>query len=307
VAEDIVVVAPDGLDTATVHGDRQSARGFAQRTRTEVGGSRHPASPHERFWSYRRAYLRCDRFLGVVALGSLVFMDWWETFFDEDYVEAWTAAESFQRTADQAEAIERLLDPSPGAEILDVPCGFGRIAKPLHDRGYRVMGIDASDAQLRLAQERNPGPTYLHRDMRRPPVGPYDAVINFFSSFGYFEERSDDIAALEAWFRVLRHGGVLLMELMHRDGVAHLYDPDDKPVEHGRIREAGRTDWITGVRDATVTYGSISKSFRIRLYTATELVGELKRIGFSTVEVWGDLDGVTPLSPATRLVIRATR
>lgn len=242
-----------------------------------------------------------------MALGSLVFMDWWETFFDEDYVEAWTAAESFERTADQAEAIERILDAPPGAQILDVPCGFGRIAKPLHDRGYRVTGIDASATQLRLAHERNPGPRYLQRDMRRPPAGPYDAVINFFSSFGYFEERSDDIAALEAWFRVLRDSGVLLMELMHRDRVAHLYDPDNKPVEHGSIREEGCTEWVTGVRDATVTYGSVSKSFRIRLYTATELVGELKGIGFSTVEVWGDLDGVTPLSPATRMVIRAIR
>jgi SAM-dependent methyltransferase len=143
--------------------------------------------------------------------------------------------------------------------------------------------------------------------MRRPPAGPYDAVLNFFSSFGYFEERSDDIAALEAWFRVLRPGGVLLMELMHRDRVAHLYDPDDKPVEHGPTREAGHTEWVTGVRDATVTYGSVSKSFRIRLYTATELVGELKRIGLSAVEVWGDLDGVTPLSPATHMVVRATK
>jgi SAM-dependent methyltransferase len=234
-------------------------------------------------------------------------MDWWETFFDEDYVQAWTAAGSFERTADQAEAIERLLGASPGAEILDVACGFGRIAKPLHDRGYRVTAIDASTTQLRLAQERNPGPRYLQRDMRRPPAGPYDAVVNFFSSFGYLAERSDDIAALEAWFRVLRSGGVLLMELMHRDRVAHLYGPDDKPVDHGPTRETGRTNWVTGVREATVTYRNVSKAFRVRLYTATELAGELDRIGFSTVDVWGDLDGVTPLSPATRLVIRATR
>jgi SAM-dependent methyltransferase len=234
-------------------------------------------------------------------------MDWWETFFDDDYVEAWTASGSFERTAEQADAIERLVGARPRAEILDVACGFGRIAKALHDRGYRVTGIDASAAQLRLAQERNPGPRYVQCDMRQPPAGPYDVVINFFSSFGYFKERSDDIAALEAWFHVLRHGGVLLMELTDRDRVAHLYGPDDKPVDHGPVRETGHTDWVTGIRTATLTYGGISKAFRVRLYTATELVGELNRIGFSTVDVSGDLDGVTPLSPATRLVIRATR
>lgn len=237
---------------------------------------------------------------------SFAFMDWWEAFFDEDYVEAWAAAGLFETTAEQAGAIERLVGSPPGGEILDVACGFGRIAKPLHDGGYRVTGIDISATQLRLAQERNPGPRYLQRDMRRPPPGPYDVVLNVFSSFGYFEERGDDIAALGAWFDVLRPGGVMLIDLMHRDRVAYLY-PDETPMEQGPVRETGHTNWVTGVRTATMTYRGISKTFRVRLYTATELVGELGRIGFSTVDVWGDFDGVTPLSPTTRLVIRATK
>lgn len=232
---------------------------------------------------------------------------WWETFFDDDYVTIWSAAASFERTAEDAEGIEHLLQGVTGGQVLDVACGFGRIAGPLHQRGFQVTGIDASADQLRLARHRNPGPTYLQHDMREPPAGPYDAVLNVYSSFGYFADRSDDIAALHAWYAVLRPGGVLLMDLFHRDAAAHAFGGGDAVIERGPTRETGVTDWVTGYRTATITYGDISKTFRVRLYTPTELVDELQAVRFTTVDVYGDLRGTTRVSPATRLVIRATK
>ena len=121
---------------------------------------------------------------------------WWETFFDDDYVTVWSAAGSFERTTEHTDGIEHLLQGASGNQVLDVACGFGRIAGQLQQRGYEVTGIDLSADQLHLAGQRNPGPTYLQRDMREPPAGPYDAVLNVYSSFGYFADRSDDIAAL---------------------------------------------------------------------------------------------------------------
>lgn len=234
-------------------------------------------------------------------------MPWWDSMFDEEYVEAWTAAGFFDRSVEQADAIANLLGLSVGAALLDVGCGFGRIAGPLQDRGYEVTGIDISQVQLRLAEERNPGPRYVQGDMREPPSRPYDAVVNVFSSFGYFEHRQEDLTALTAWFQALRPGGVLLMELMHRDRLAWTYGQDEAPMTQGPVRETGVTDWIAGTRSATVSYGEVSKTFHVRLYTATELVRELEAVGFAHIEVWGDLDGTTSLSPETRLVIRAIK
>ena len=62
-------------------------------------------------------------------------MAWWEDFFDADYVEAWTAAGSFDNTAEEVDALEKLLGLGPGASVLDLGCGFGRIAGPLRERG----------------------------------------------------------------------------------------------------------------------------------------------------------------------------
>ena len=121
-----------------------------------------------------------------------------------------------------------------------------------------------------MAEDRGPGPIYVEADMRRPPTGPFDAAINLFSSFGYFDDPREDTAALTAWSRCLRPGGVLLMELMHRDRLAYWHgQPRD---EQGGPVEVGYTDWVTGIRTATMTYGSIVKTSRFRAYTATELL-----------------------------------
>jgi SAM-dependent methyltransferase len=231
-------------------------------------------------------------------------MEWWEDFFDEDYIQAWEAAGGFSETDRLVAGVEAMLRLPDGAEILDVGCGFGRVAGPLAARGYRVTGIDFSPTQLRLAEQKNPGPRYIEADMRRPPPGPYDAVINLFSSFGYFEDPREDAAALAAWAGCLRPGGVLVMELMHRDRVAHLYGG---PIEHpAGVSEEGHTDWVTGLRVSTVRYRAIAKTFQVRLYTATELVRMLHEAGFQHVEASGALDG-GEVTPESRLALRALK
>lgn len=151
---------------------------------------------------------------------------WWRTFFDDAYVDAWAADGAFESTDEVAAQLIDFLDLPSRARVLDIPCGFGRFSQPLHDAGYDVVGVDGSDDQIRLAQQRHPGPTYLVGDMREPPSGPFDAVLNLYSSFGYFDDPADDIRCLSAWYEVLRPGGMLVLETMHRDRLAWLWGQD---------------------------------------------------------------------------------
>lgn len=228
---------------------------------------------------------------------------WWSEFFDDAYIEVWTEQGAFEATAQNVEQLIDLLGLPAGAHVLDIPCGFGRFAQALHDAGYRVTGVDLSPVQIRHAEQDHPGPDYRIGDMREPPAGPYDAVVNLFSSFGYFDSRDDDLRCLRAWFDVLRPGGQLVMELMHRDRMAQAFDPDDKSVSD---IETGVTDWATGVRTSQVSFGEETREFRFRLYTATELIAALKDVGFVEVEAHGDLGGA-PLDPTTRMVLHAAR
>lgn len=139
--------------------------------------------------------------------------------------------------------------------------------------------------------------------MREPPEGPYDAVVNLFSSFGYFARREEDLRCLRAWFDVLRPGGQLVMETMHRDRIAWAFDPDDAAASG---IETGTTDWATGVRTSRVRFGEETREFRFRLYSATELIGALRNVGLVDVAAYGNL-GRAPLDPSTRLVLHARR
>lgn len=229
-------------------------------------------------------------------------MDWWQDFFGTEYVRAWEAAGAFADTDDLVDGIAGMLEGAPGTRVLDVPCGFGRVAGALHGRGYEVTGVDASSAQIALAREHHPGPAYVEGDMREPPPGPYDAVLNIFSSFGYFAGAAQDAQALRAWHEVLAPAGLLVMDLNHRDHVARHFQPlrGTVVVEHSTV------DWVTGIVQSTVTHGAWSGTFRVRLYTVTELVRMLADAGFVNIEAAGGFAG-QPVTPDTRLVLRAER
>jgi SAM-dependent methyltransferase len=229
---------------------------------------------------------------------------WWHDFFDEEYAATWREAGLFDDTGDLVDGIVERLALPPGGRILDAACGFGRVAGPLHDRGYAVTGIDVAAAQLAQAERDNPGPRYALADMRTPPAGPYDAVINVFTSFGYFCDDAEDLRALRAWRHVLRPGGQLLMSLIHRDHVVALEAMGDDGDDEGPLREEAITDWVRGIREITWRSATVEKTARLRLYTATELVHLCQRAGFEHVEALGDLPG-EPLSPATGLTLHA--
>jgi len=85
----------------------------------------------------------------------------------------------------QRKAIDRLLlsDVRPGAHILDLCCGTGNLARRLTNDGYRVTGIDASDAMLKIARSRVPGATFLQADAVDFTLEPaVDAAVCGFDS-----------------------------------------------------------------------------------------------------------------------------
>ena len=99
--------------------------------------------------------------------------------------------------------------------MLDLACGWGRIAVPLAQRGYRVTGIDLSETFVTMAREsaRAAGLDIDFRqgDMREIPfVGEFDAVIMMWTAFGVLESDEEDEKVLHAVARALRPGRPVL-------------------------------------------------------------------------------------------------
>jgi ubiquinone/menaquinone biosynthesis C-methylase UbiE len=236
----------------------------------------------------------------------------WDAFFSDFYLRAYAADERAGEAEAQALAAARLAGCPEGGDLLDVPCGFGRHSVPLARAGYRVTGVDRSPALLEEARRRAGGerwPKFAEADYRELPFGDasFDAAVNLFSSLGYLGDQEDTQVLAEIG-RVLRPGARLVVELMHRDRLVRGFQEQDwRLLGEGRLLLEQRTfDAAAGVAQTTQTLidgagERDSRSFTVRVYTATELAAMLTRAGFAEIRCYGDLEGM-PFGLDTRLV-----
>jgi hypothetical protein len=103
-----------------------------------------------------------------------------------------------------------------------------------------------------------------------------------------------------------------VIEINHRDSLVERWSETDwYLVGEGRLLLEQRTfDPAAGIAQSTQTLIESggereSRTWSLRIYTATELLAMLKRAGFETARCHGDLEG-GPFGTDTRLVIVAT-
>jgi len=223
-----------------------------------------------------------------------------------------------ERSDSEVELIVRLAGLPDGASILDVPCGHGRIANRLAARGFRVTGLDRSAKLIELARSRagelGVSVEYLEGDLRELPFdGGFDAVINWFSSFGYFDDDTNR-ELLAGFRRALRPGGVLLLEQASRELLLSNLPRHGGPAiilsEQGDDLMIDKVTFDLGAGRShteriTVRGGRVSRTeFSLSQPSASQLADWIRAAGFSTV---GTLDETgEPVRPASRrLVVRA--
>jgi SAM-dependent methyltransferase len=200
-----------------------------------------------------------------------------------------------------------------------MPCGHGRIANRLAGCGLQVTGVDNDELFLARAREAADAlgvqVDYRAGDMRDPPLdGSYDAALNWFSSFGYFDD-DDNQRCLQALHDALRPGGVVLLEMHDRDALVARIAAVGEPVsvvEAGEdlIVDRARFDPVAGrahTERLIVRDGRLRRtSFSVRMPTFPELRGWLEAVGFTEPRAL-DEHGAPFRSGARRLVVLATR
>jgi SAM-dependent methyltransferase len=140
--------------------------------------------------------------------------NWWEHFFEGVAVSMWLQAIPPAHSAREAERLERQLGAPAGAELLDVPCGTGRLSLALAGRGYRLTGVDWSSESLGHAQSREgAAPVSWHRrDMRDLPWPErFDGAFCVGNSFGYLDDEGN-AAFLRAVHRSIKPGARFVLE-----------------------------------------------------------------------------------------------
>jgi SAM-dependent methyltransferase len=226
----------------------------------------------------------------VMAIPS----DWWKTFFNGVAVEMWMQAVPAERTEDEADQLVARLGLTPGATVLDAPCGAGRVALALARRGYDVTGVDWSVEFLDRARA-TPGADAVrwHRgDMRDLPWrGQFDAAFCVGNSFGYLDDEGDT-AFLRSVAASLKPGGRFLLETpMIIEALHHLQDRPWWQVGDIRLLVRNQYDAARARLDIEYTFvepGRITTRHGThRVYGYAELIGRIERAGFQVEpSVW---------------------
>ncbi|MGK5550391.1 SAM-dependent methyltransferase [Actinomadura kijaniata] len=235
-----------------------------------------------------------------------VFGDDWVYFFGE----------LLDRSSDpETDLIWRLLDVEPGMEVLDLGCGYGRIANHLAGRGCRVTGLDVVPALLdrarRDARDQGLDVTYVEGDMRDLGwTGRFDRVLCWFTTFGYFDDEGNRRVLREV-ARALRPGGRLLLESMNRDWLLGRFQHASVVERDGdRIVDRHRWEPLTGrlVTERTLIRDGRVKELEyfLRLFPFTELRDWLLEAGFTAVDGLDDDGGPLTLE-SSRMIVVATR
>ncbi|WNV73734.1 class I SAM-dependent methyltransferase [Geodermatophilus sp. DSM 44513] len=107
--------------------------------------------------------------------------------------------------------VQTLLDRlGPGSVVVDLGCGSGEPATRVLAGHHRVVGVDGSLGQLRLARSAAPTAALVQADMTRLALRPgsVDAVASFYA-LGHVPaaEHAHLFASIASW---LRPGGILL-------------------------------------------------------------------------------------------------
>jgi SAM-dependent methyltransferase len=239
--------------------------------------------------------------------------------FDEDYLYFYSASQTPERNEQEAGLIARLTEITPGMEVLDVPCGFGRIANQLAARGCRVTGLDASPLFLDRAQREAAASgvaiEYVEGDMRLLPwVERFDRLVCWFVSFGYFDDATDR-RVLAGFRRALRPGGRLVISHANLARIIRNTPSNGLPYTGGFLADLGdefmffrtRYNLLTGrieYQRVVVRGGRVGRySFAVRGFAFAELRDWLTEAGFGRVEVYGSDGGPLTLDTSDMIVV----
>lgn len=226
-------------------------------------------------------------------------INWWEDFFHGVALDFWRAAISDDQTRAEADFIQKQLQLSAGAKILDVPCGNGRLAIELAKRGFALTGVDIASEFIEEARNKTSEVgvpiEWQEGDMRELPwPGKFDGAYCFGNSFGYLDDQAN-ADFLKSLSQTLKPGARFILDA---PAIAECILPHFQPsrmielagitvsIEHRYDHEQARMH-----NDFTFTRAGIEEKrpSSQRLYTYRELTELLHEAGLEVVSAYASL------------------
>lgn len=239
--------------------------------------------------------------------------DW---YADEDlWIETYSYMFPESRVEAGFEEVDKIIDLTrcDSGAALDLCCGPGRHSIPLAVRGFAVTAVDRTpyllDRARAFADTQQVDVEFVEEDMRRF-VRPesFDLALSMLTSFGYFDDPAENQQVLKNVHSNLRPGGVFIVDMMGKEVLARIFLATScDEMDDGTLifqRRSPVDDWSRMENEWFIVKGDKVRSFRLRhwVYSGRELREMLGSAGFSTIDIYGDLEGSPYDNNARRIV-----
>ncbi|NIM16372.1 MAG: methyltransferase domain-containing protein [Candidatus Aminicenantes bacterium] len=228
-------------------------------------------------------------------------MEWFKKFYTKDFINVVGFA-SNEQTQLETRFILSVLKLAPGSKILDLCCGYGRHTHLIAQSGdYEVTGMDLSEDYLDIAKKTfsTPGVKFIKGDMRDISFKNYfDAVINMFTSFGFFESDEENENVIKQVNKSLKKRGLFLLDYenkfyfvfndVFKKGKYWEKLDDNNYILYENTYDVMNEREIFNVHFIENGRVKMSGGYNIKLYSFPEISAMLKRNGFEVLGVWGD-------------------
>ena len=189
----------------------------------------------------------------------------------------------------------RALNLAPGARILDLACGKGRHARYLAEKGFDVTGVDISESNISFArQHEHAGLAFYQHDMRLPfRINYFDAVMNMFTSFGYFKDDRDHLLTLKNIAKDLKPGGLLLLDFFNSEWVRrHLVRSETKIIDgiEFHLKRNIRNGCVYKHVEFEAGGRLLRFRERVRLFKLSDFQSLLNKSGLELIRTYGSYD-----------------
>ncbi|MEK5357839.1 class I SAM-dependent methyltransferase [Paenibacillus sp. FSL L8-0709] len=228
-------------------------------------------------------------------------MDWYKKSFLEDYLIVYNHRDRKEAGLLIESVIDWLKLPL-GSDVLDLCCGAGRHSLALADAGYHVTGVDLSPILLQEAKKADYKNRirWIESDMRSLPKDgtfreSFDAIVNLFTSFGYFETDDEQLKVLKQISRGLRLGGRFVIDILNSHYVYENLIPFSQRKEKAVIISESRViqnDFV--IKEIMLEEpGNQPRRYteRVKLYSLVDIESLLKKADLTIDEVYGDYNG----------------
>lgn len=218
--------------------------------------------------------------------------NWFSSWFDSPYYHILYKERNFREAQIFMDNLTFYLNMDEGSKVLDLACGKGRHSIYLNQLGYDVLGVDLSENSIAIANKNaNHSLHFKVADMREPFEEKFDAILNMFTSFGYFECDNDNLKTLISIKESLSEYGFGVIDFMNVNNVIPNLVANEVKIVDGiefHIKRYHSDGYIFKEIDFEAKNEKFHFTEKVRAFTLQDFQALMDKAGIDLLDIFGD-------------------